>query len=436
MLPGLESFTVSRESLRQIALSIDRYQLMRARHGRQTANLKRRPRTAGVITTRPMERVEIDHFLVDVHLVCGKTGRHLGRPWLTVAVDHHTGLVVGYYLSFASPSTASVLAVLRHVILPKVWDGMTSPMHPWLAYGIPDCIVVDNGLDLLAHGFQDACISLGIELIYAPPRTPWYKGTIERFGRTSNTRLFHWLPGTTLGKQMKETGYDAKSEALLTFDEFETLLVQYITQIHNRTPRRAKEGTPDSRWLAGTLEWPVRLPESMESFDAAVALTVQAKLQQAGITYLGLQYQNDALGQLWNRLPGSTSLTFKVNPLDLKTIKVLMPVTQEILSVDCVSDVVWPRTLAYHMAVRQTARQSGRDLSNIRELALAEAELQLNIERAMADGKRSLKRMQAEIHRQSLKAESLEEPTHQAAASTAALEDFDSILTDAFNDDK
>ena len=436
MLPILESFSVSKESLRQIALGIDRYQLMRARHGRQTANLKRLPRTAGVITTRPMERVEIDHFLLDVHLVCGNTGGRLGRPWLTAAVDHYSGIVVGYYLSFAPPSTASVLAALRHAILPKTADDPTSLKCLWLAYGIPDCVVVDNGLDLLSKGFQDACIALGIELIYTPPRTPWYKGTIERFGRTINTRFIHWLPGTTLGKQMKEMGYDAKGDALLTFEAFESLLLQYFTQIQNRTPRRNKEGIPDKRWLVGTLEWPVRLPESIEAFDAAVALTVHAKLQQTGITYLGLQYQNDALGQLWNQLPASTRLTFKVNPLNLKTILVLKPVTQEILAVDCVSDVLWPRTLAYHMAVRQTARQLGRDLSNTRELALAEAAMQRAIVEAMAKGTRSIKRMQAELHRQSVKSERVEQPTFDAAASDADLEHLDSLFADEFNDDK
>lgn len=435
MLPGLESFSVSRETLRQIALCIDRYALMCARHGRQTANLKRLPRTAGVITTRPMERVEIDHFLLDVHLVCGNTGRHLGRPWLTAAVDHYSGIVVGYYLSFAPPSTASVLAALRHTILPKASSGLASLTYPWLAYGIPDCVVVDNGLDLLSKGFQDACIALGIELIYTPPRTPWYKGTIERFGRTINTRFIHWLPGTTLGKQMKEMGYDAKGDALLTFDVFESLLLQYFTQIQNRTPRRNKDGIPDRRWLVGTSEWPLRLPESMQAFDAAVALTVHAKLQQTGITYLGLQYQNDALGQLWNRLPASTRLTFKVNPLNLKTILVLKPGTQEILAVDCVSDVTWPRTLAYHTAVRQSARQMGRDLSNTRELALAEAAMQLAIEKAMAEGKRSIKRMQAELLRQSVKAERAEEDTHEVAASNVDVQDLDTILANEFQDE-
>jgi len=114
-----KALSISRETVRQIALTVDRYQVMRARHGKQVANAKRKPRAAGVVTTRPLERVELDHFLCDVHLVCGKTGVALGRPWLTLAVDHYSGMVVGYHLSFATPSAASVLAALRHAILPK-----------------------------------------------------------------------------------------------------------------------------------------------------------------------------------------------------------------------------------------------------------------------------------------------------------------------------
>lgn len=110
---------VSHETVRQVALGVDRYAVMRKRFGRQAADIKRKPRAAGVVTTRPLERVELDHFLCDVHLVCEKTGKRLGRPWLTLAVDHYSGMVLGYHLTFAPPSAASVLAALRHAILPK-----------------------------------------------------------------------------------------------------------------------------------------------------------------------------------------------------------------------------------------------------------------------------------------------------------------------------
>lgn len=119
MSNNLTPLSISRETVRQVAMGVDRYQITRARFGREAANAKLKPRGAGVITTRPLERVEVDHFMVDVHLVCGRTGQPLGRPWLTLVVDHYSGMLLGYHLTFAPPSTASVLAALRHAILPK-----------------------------------------------------------------------------------------------------------------------------------------------------------------------------------------------------------------------------------------------------------------------------------------------------------------------------
>ena len=36
---------------------------------------------------RPFEIVHLDHIELDLELVCARTGRPLGRPWLTFLVD-------------------------------------------------------------------------------------------------------------------------------------------------------------------------------------------------------------------------------------------------------------------------------------------------------------------------------------------------------------
>ncbi|MCI1192096.1 DDE-type integrase/transposase/recombinase [Calidifontimicrobium sp. SYSU G02091] len=321
MTVNLEPLAMSRETVRQVALGVDRYELMRARFGRQAADLKRKPRSAGVTTVRALERVEVDHFLCDVHLVDEKTGSRLGRPWLTLVIDHYSGLVLGYHLSFAPPSAASVLAALRHAILPKELSFDVneakqdqSPQVRWQAFGIPDLVVVDNGLDLTSNGVREACLALGIDILFTPPRSPWYKGVVERFGRTLNSRFIHWTPGTTLGKATSDRNYDGAEHAALTFDAFKQLLERYIVTIHNKTPRRTGTKAPDRLFLESCQRWPVRIPTSQAEFDAAVALEFTHKLQQSGLKWLGLQYQNEQLGALWNRSPAGTRLSFKVNP--------------------------------------------------------------------------------------------------------------------------
>lgn len=109
----------SRETLRQLALGLDQYELHRRRWGKRSAERHRKARGPGVTVTRPLERVELDHFLADVHLVDGKTDKRLNRPWLTLVVDVYSRAILGYHLTYLPPSAESVLAALRHAILPK-----------------------------------------------------------------------------------------------------------------------------------------------------------------------------------------------------------------------------------------------------------------------------------------------------------------------------
>lgn len=300
--------------------------------------------------------------------------------------------------------------------------------------GTPDLLAVDNGTDLTSYGVRDACSALGIDLLFTPVRSPWYKGTIERAGRTLNTRFIHWLPGTTLGKPTSDVGYDGSEEAVLTLEVFDELLHQYFATIHNKTPRRDKEGSPERRYFNGIRQWPIRLPTSMDEFNAAVALTRRACLQQTGLRFLGLQYQNDDLGRLWNRMPPGQRLTFKVNPLDLQTIHVLCPPNDEVLAVNCVSDFAWPRSLAYHVAVRAQATLDNLNPDERRDLAIAERQFMQRMTDAVTQSKKTLRRMQANLYREAQKSGDLAETAEEAPASTAGHEQVDGLLDEVFDD--
>jgi putative transposase len=86
--------------------------------GRQVRERRRLVRGSAE-TQRPLERVEIDHTLVDTHIVDAKDGGPLGRPWLTIAIDVFTRVVLGFYLALEPPSRLSLALCLRHAILPK-----------------------------------------------------------------------------------------------------------------------------------------------------------------------------------------------------------------------------------------------------------------------------------------------------------------------------
>lgn len=323
MTSALKPLRVSREYVRKAVEDIDRHAIMAKRFGRQVADAKLKARGAGVETLRPLERVELDHFLCDVHLVCPKTGAGLGRPWLTLAVDHFSGLLIGYYLTFAPPSAESVLACLRHAILPKkpvtYKEGALDDPSPitisWVGFGIPDLLAVDNGTDLTSFGVRDSCLALAIDLLYTPPRAPWYKGVVERIGRTMNVQLVHWLPGTTLGTPTGSFAYDGKKEAVYTLETFRILLEYFFTNIYNKSAGKGETKSREHRFLKGIEWWPVRLPESMEAFDTAVALHVERELSNSGITFEGAVYQSEETKKWWYQVSQRKHrLAIKVNP--------------------------------------------------------------------------------------------------------------------------
>jgi putative transposase len=98
---------------------IEAYQQVAFREGKAAADKKYRLVKASTRTTHILERVEIDHTPLDLFLVDDKTGLPLGRPTLTVVIDHFSRMLLGYYLSYGAPSLVAVMGALRHAILPK-----------------------------------------------------------------------------------------------------------------------------------------------------------------------------------------------------------------------------------------------------------------------------------------------------------------------------
>jgi putative transposase len=65
---------------------------------------------------RPFEIGHIDHTELDVEVVCSRTGRVLGRPWMTLLIDAYSRRYLAIYLTFDPPSYRSCMMVLRECV--------------------------------------------------------------------------------------------------------------------------------------------------------------------------------------------------------------------------------------------------------------------------------------------------------------------------------
>jgi putative transposase len=72
----------------------------RKRAGAKAANDRFRPtRVLSTTDLLPLERVQIDHTLVDVIMVDEGDRLPIGRPWLTLAIDVASRAVLGFLVS-------------------------------------------------------------------------------------------------------------------------------------------------------------------------------------------------------------------------------------------------------------------------------------------------------------------------------------------------
>lgn len=294
----------SRAATYRVLREIDNFGADKRRLGSAEANNRNRTALATLRPKRNLERVELDHMLLDIILVDDRTGLVLGRPWLTVAIDCNSRLIVGLHLSFDSPCANSVLQCIKSGIMPKdqILARFPDISAPWPAYGVWHKLVLDNGKEMHSHRLKSAALELGISLAYCPSRKPWYKGHVERFNRTLNDGLIHSLPGTTFSNPTHRAGYPSKEKACLGFRTFEKILYRWILETYHRRPHRALRCSPIERWNHCEEISAHVLPAVPAELDLLMANVKSKPVFHYGVDLDSIRYNSAALQDIARRL--------------------------------------------------------------------------------------------------------------------------------------
>lgn len=217
-----------------------------ARLGTKRAHEKWRPVPGQLFVERPLVLCQIDHTLVDVHVLSSDRKTVLGRPWLTVAIDVATRCVLGIYLTMDAPSAVSVAMCLSHAMLPKIEENRDHP-GCWPMYGRVVRVLTDNGMDFRSEAMEEGCAEHGIILDFRPPGKPRYGGHIERMMGTL-MRLVHGLSGTTFSNIQARGDYKSEQRATMTLVELREWLVVRICQYYHARRHRALGVAPLVAW--------------------------------------------------------------------------------------------------------------------------------------------------------------------------------------------
>ncbi len=318
----------SRATFYRWSLKLNDEELTAAMHGRRAAKLKYDIVRRAKDEVAPLSVVEIDHWYMDINAQ-DRDGLLLGRPKLTVAIDRYSRIVLGFVLTWEWPSFASVMLLLRHMILPKLYvqEAFGGKIRrEWLGYGMPDVIVVDNGQEFHSRNFVMACRSLGISIDYAPPRNPQKKGKIERFFRTLRTALFDQMSGVTLSRTTAESSYDPARAAIYTLEEINYFLHRFIVDIYSIDTHNGLDGrAPAELWAEGVERYPVRMPDNVEDLTILASGVLDPRtVQKTGISAFNLYYHSDWLREQRVKRRGNFRLEdIRYDPTDLSAVFVL-----------------------------------------------------------------------------------------------------------------
>jgi putative transposase len=293
-----------------------------ARDGAESAGNRFRQVHGGLRTARPLQIVQIDHTKVDVMLVDDITRACIGRPWLTLVLDVHTRLVAGLYLSLDPPSAAGTALAVAHAILSKSeWLADRGVPLAWPVHGIPELIHVDNGREFHSRAFTRGCQQHGIRLEHRPPATPRFGGHIERLMGTLMGRM-HALPGTTFSNVSARGAYQAETEAVLTFREFERILALEVLGPYHNEVHATLGRPPVAAWADGMAGTELRRPPDPDRLLRDFLPFEERLARRDGIRLFGIQYQDGALAHL----VGTTmKLRVKYDPRDLSAVFVELP---------------------------------------------------------------------------------------------------------------
>lgn len=386
----------------RMLLRIDAFDRTVLREGKIAAEKKFAIVKAGVKTSQILERVEIDHTPLDLFVIDERSKLPLGKPTLTVVIDHYSRMLLGFHLSFGNPSTAAVMGALRHAILPKAALHNVipelAPKHDWVCYGRPDVMVVDNGMEFHGNDLDSVAYDLGIRIQFCPKHQPRFKGVVERYLGTCNRFLAHQLPGTSLSRWHLRGDYDPLKHAVLTLSEFHQLFQKWVLDVYAQTVHRGTRETPWARWHQGLQRREPELPESADALQQRIGLVEERTLRADGILLHGIQYSGDTLGPMLRTFGPGTKVRVLYNPEDLGEIKVWGPTSPDPVSVLAL-DQTHARGLTslQNKLIRAAVREKGASQQDAGALGAAKQSIVSAVETLMDSRKQKDRRRAAEI---------------------------------------
>ena len=359
--------------------AIPPYAVAVARHGKFKADQWFAYCSAHVPPTRILERVEIDHTPLDLILLDDELLIPIGRPYLTLLIDVFSGCVLGFHLSYKSPSYVSAAKAITHAIKPKKLDAMSIQLqNDWPCFGKFENLVVDNGAEFWSKNLEHACQSAGINIQYNPVRKPWLKPVVERFFKVINQYLIPEFPGKTFSNILEKEEYNPEKDAIIRFSPFVEEFQHWIVDVYHQDSDSRETHIPIKKWQQGYDVYPpLTMNEEDEArFTMLMRISDSRTLARNGIKFEELMYDSTALADYRKHYPQTKETVkklIKVDPDDISKIYVYLEELESYLEVPCTDPTGYTDGLSIyaHKMIKKINREIIRESKDVLGLSKA-----------------------------------------------------------------
>ena len=363
--------------------SITEYEKLKKQGSKSIARTRYEPTPNKFEADYPLQLIEIDHTPCDIILVDDEHRLPIGRPWITVAIDIYSRMIVGYYLSMNAPSVTSVGMCVSNTILPK--DTLLAKFDVnanWNVWGFPETIHVDNGADFRADAVKKAGLAHGINIEFRPVGRANFGGHIERAIGTLMSEI-HNLPGTTFSNIKQRGEYNSDANASMTFFEFEKWLVTFITKIYHKRVHNSLSLTPEQQWEEGLFGDEnsigfIQKPSSNSTIILDFLPIYERTIQKNGVNIEGLNYYDHVLRTKINQTENGKKkqFIFKRDPRDISYVWFYEESTKEYFKIPVANQNMPSMTAWEFDSIKTNLKNKG--LKRVNQDAILEAREELH----------------------------------------------------------
>tara|TARA_R110002020_G_scaffold69730_8_gene181417 strand:- start:4519 stop:6849 length:2331 start_codon:yes stop_codon:yes gene_type:complete len=281
--------------------SVDKYTRALWRRGEEYAN---RQYGRAILSERPtgiLDIVDVDYTMLPITVYDPLLpSLAYGRPYIIAFRDRYSGIVLGYAISFSTPSFYTFLAGFRHALFPK---GEHDSCVPWPWFGKWKRLGVDWESHFVGHYMKSAELMLEYELVQYRKRTPEDKAALEHHFHTLDLGALRPLPGyAPRPKDREQLDHDLQDiVAEISIVELRMILDDWYANHVNRTPTTGVgelpkvKAIPADVWNESRKDAPPRGLVDPQAFTWLAGVHQNVTIQGNGVQLRGLWYQSDSL---------------------------------------------------------------------------------------------------------------------------------------------